>query len=106
MSRKALMLAGALALAGCAGAQAPVPESPALAADNDRSCELAAGNEVRRLLAVEGSNPRVSPAPAGVGTGNARIVEIDAASAGLPVTYLFVCVVGEAGAFVSPVGHR
>lgn len=103
---KLLALVGALALAGCAGAQAPMPESPFQAVSNDRSCAIAAGNKLRQLLALDGTNPRVTPASDIGGPAGARIVEIDAASAGLPVTYLFLCVIYDTGTIVEPMGHR
>ena len=72
----------------------------------DRACIISAGNDLRRALNVEAQGGRSLPPPAGRDPVSERMVELDAKSAGVPVTYLFACSASDKGAWTAPIGRR
>jgi hypothetical protein len=102
----------AVALSGCVQNQSTRPTVYLSKEEVDRACILQAGSDLRRIAKLEATAGRAlpwDPSQAG-GRGNAmtdRVVELDATSVGMPVTYMFACLTNEQGrAFTSPLGRK
>jgi hypothetical protein len=93
-----LLILPLLGLAGCApGYWDPPAAEPISAAELDRACITAAGDKLSSLFGhEEATHGRIVPMPAGNSGPSGsivdeRTVELDARSAGLPMTYVFYC---------------
>ena len=99
-------------LAACSGQQEPSRPIVTLSPKEvDQACILSAGDELRRQARLEGRKGRALPAPPAPGAGGGdrageRLVEIEATDTGLPVTYVFACVVEDGQAYVRLVGRK
>lgn len=106
MNKIIFVISAAAALAACKPQQDPRLVLTMTPDQVDRACIISAGNDLRRALHVEATAGRAFPPPAGRDTVSERLVELDAQSAGVPVTYVYACGANGMGAFVSVMGRK